>query len=76
MTTYRYQTYHFRFQILHQKVVSAYNIAAVSCNSNMQENMLSQNRFASIQGKTVSWLSEFGVSLQNFRVSFRHPKTV
>jgi len=38
--------------------------------------MLSSNRLASIQGKTISpWLSEFRLSLQNFRVSFWHPKT-
>jgi len=47
---------------------------AVCCNSHVQENMLSSHRFSSIQGKTISWLSEFRVSLQNFRVSFWHPK--
>jgi len=36
--------------------------------------MLSSNRFTLIQGKTVYWLSEFRVSLQNFSVSFWHPK--
>jgi len=41
----------------------------------VQENMLSSNRFTSIQSKTTSKLSEFRVSLQNFRVSFWHPKT-
>jgi len=29
----------------------------------------------SIQGKTISWLSEVRVLLQNFRVSFWHPKS-
>ena len=52
------------------RTLSAYNIAAVYCNSCVQENMLSSNRFTSIQGKTIS---EFRVSLQNFRVSFWHP---
>jgi len=28
-----------------------------------------------MQGKTISWLSEFRVSLQNIRASFWHPKT-
>jgi len=40
MTTHRYQTYNFRFQLLRQKNVSAYNIAAVCCKSHVQENML------------------------------------
>jgi len=70
MIMHRYQTYNFRFQFLHQKIVSTYNIAAVGCNSHVQENMLISNRFTSIQGKTISWLSEFRVSFQNFRVSF------
>jgi len=47
----------------------AYNIADVCCNSHVQENMLSSNRFTSMQGKDISWFSEFTVSLQNFRVS-------
>ena len=67
-TMRRYQTYNFRFQLLRQKIVSAYNIAAVCCNSHVQENELSSIRFTSIQGKTILWLSEF-------RVSFWHPKT-
>jgi len=37
--------------------------------------MLSSNHFTSIQRKTLSWLSEFWVSSQNFRVSFWHSKT-
>jgi len=49
--------------------------AAVCCNSHVQEDMISSNGFTSIQGKTISWLSEFRVSLQKFGVSFRHPKT-
>jgi len=69
MTMHRYQIYNFRFQLLRQKIVSAYNIAAVYCNSHVEENMLSSNRFTSIQGKTTR-LSEFRVSLQNFKVSF------
>jgi len=32
MTMHRYQTYNIRFQLLRQKIVSAYNIAAVCCN--------------------------------------------
>jgi len=70
MTMHRYQTYNFRFQLLRQKIVSANNIAAVCCNSHVQENMLFSNRFTSIQGKTISKLSEFRLSLENFRVSF------
>ena len=49
--------------------------AAICCSGHVQENMLSSIRFTSIQGKTISRLSEFRVSLQNFRVSFWHPKT-
>jgi len=64
MTMHRYHTYNFRFQLLCQKITSAYNIAAVSCNSHEQESMLSSNRFASIQGKTMSKLSDFGVSFR------------
>ena len=75
MAMHRYQAYNFRFQLLHQKIVLAYNIAAVCCNSHVQENMLSSNRFTSIKSKTISWLSELRVSLQNFRVSFWHLKT-
>jgi len=70
MTMHRYQAYNFRFQLLRQKNVSAYNIVAVCCNGHVPENMLSSNCFTSIQGKTISRLSEFRVSLQNFRVSF------
>jgi len=68
-------TYNFRFQLLHQKIVSAYHFAVVCYNNHVQDNMLTSNRFTSIQGKTISWLSEFRVSLQNFRVSFWHLKT-
>ena len=75
MTMHRHQTYNFRFQLLRQKIVWAYNIAAVCCKSHVQENMLISNRVTSIQGKTISRLSEFRVSFQNFRVSFWHPKT-
>jgi len=42
---HRYQTYNFRFQLLHRKIVSAYNIAAVCCNNHVQDNMLISNRF-------------------------------
>ena len=41
-------------QLRRQKIVSAYNIAAVRCNSHVQENMLSSNRYTSMQGKTIS----------------------
>ena len=47
MTMHRYHTYNFRFQLLRQKIMSSYNIAAVCCNSHVQENMLSSNRFTS-----------------------------
>jgi len=49
---------------------ATYNIAAVCWYSKVQENILISNHFTSIQGKTISGLSEFRVSLQNFRVSF------
>ena len=45
-------------------------IAAVCCNSQVHVNMLTSSRFTSIQGKTISRISEFGVSFQHFRVSF------
>jgi len=70
----RHQSYIFRSQFRRLKIVSAYNIPAVCCNGHVQENMLSSNIFTSIQGKTISWPWEFRVSLQNFRVSFWHPK--
>ena len=70
ITMHRYHPCNFCFQLLHQKIVSAYNIAAVCCNCHVQENMLSSNRFASIQSKTIRRFSEFRVSLQSFRVSF------
>jgi len=60
MAMHRYPAYNFRFHLLRQKIVSACNIAAVCCNSHVQENMLSSNRFTSIQGKTISWLAELG----------------
>ena len=44
---HRYHTYNFRFQLLRQKIVSSYNIAAVCCNRHVQENLLSSNRFTS-----------------------------
>jgi len=72
---HRYQTYNFCFQLLRQKILWAYNIVAVCCKSQVRENLLISNRFTSIQGKTISRLSEFRVSFQNFRVSFWHPKT-
>jgi len=75
MTMHRYQAYNFRFQLLLQKNVVAYNIAAVCCNGHVQENILCSNRFTSTQSKTISKLSEFRVSLQNFRVSFWNPIT-
>jgi len=53
MTMQRHHTYNFHFQIQCQKIVSTYNIVTVCCNSHMQENMLSSNRFTSIPGKTV-----------------------
>jgi len=70
MTMHRYQAYNFRFQLLRQKNVSAYNIAAVCCKGHVQEIMLTSNRFTSMHSKTTSGLSEFRVSLQNFRVPF------
>jgi len=62
-----------------EKCVGLYKIVAVCCTSHVQESMISSNRFTSIQGKTISRLSEFRVALQNFRVSFWwaslwHPK--
>jgi len=53
MTMHNHQTYNFRFQLLRQKIVSAYNIAAVCCNSHVQEKMVSSNRFISIEGKNI-----------------------
>ena len=73
-TMHRHQTYKFLFQLLRQKIVSACNIAAICCSSHVQENTLISNRFISIQSKTTPRLSEFKVSLQNFRVSFLTPK--
>ena len=60
MTIHGYHTYNFHFKLLHQKILSAYNIAAVCCNSHVQENMLSSNRFTSIQGKTISRFHSLG----------------
>jgi len=68
ISMHKYQTFNFCFQLLRQKIASAYNVAAVCCNSHVPENILSSNRFTSIQVKTISWLSEF-------RVSFWQPKT-
>jgi len=48
-------TIQFSLPILHQKNLSVYNIAAVCCNSQVQKNMFSSNRFTSRQGKTISW---------------------
>ena len=45
MTMHRYHSYNFRIQLLRQKIVSVCNIAAVCCNSHVQENILSLNRF-------------------------------
>jgi len=45
-------------------------ITAVCCNSQVLVNMLTSSRFSSIQGKTISRILEFGVSLQYFRMSF------
>jgi len=59
MTMHSYQTYNFRFQLLRQQTELAYDIAAVCCHSHVQENMFSSNRFTSVQGKTISWLSAF-----------------
>jgi len=64
-----------RFQLLRQRIVPAYHCSRC-CNGHVHEHMLPSNRFNSIQGKTMSsWLSEFRMSLQNFMVSFWHPKT-
>ena len=73
---HRYHTCNFRFHLLGQKIVSAYNIAAVCCNSHVQENIRSSNRFASIQGKTISWLSEFRVSFWHFEVTWSSVKSL
>jgi len=54
MHKYRTPTYNFPFPLLRQKNTSAYNIAAVYCNSHVQENELSSNSFTLIQGKTIS----------------------
>jgi len=40
MAVHRCYTYNFRFQLLRQKIVSAYNVADVCCNSHVQECML------------------------------------
>jgi len=45
-------TWNFRLKLLRHKIMSAYNIAAICCNSHVQENELSSNRFTSIQN---SW---------------------
>jgi len=50
MTMHRYHSYNFRFQLPRQRIVSVHNNAAC-CNSHVQENMLSSNRFTSIQAK-------------------------
>ena len=60
MTMHRYHAYHIPFQLLCQKIVSAYDFAAACCNSYVQENMLYSNRFTSIQGKTISWFQNLG----------------
>jgi len=70
MKVHTYLTSNFGFQLQRLKIVSAYNIADVCCNSHVRESMFSTNRFTSIQGKTISWHSAFRVSLQNCRVSF------
>jgi len=51
---HRYHTYNFRFQLLRQKIVWAYNIADVCCNGHVQENMLSQ--IVSLEYKTKAYL--------------------
>ena len=53
-------TYNFRFQLLHQKIVSAYNFEAVCCHSHVQENIFSSNRFSSIQGKPYLGFENLG----------------
>ena len=50
-------------------------IAAVCCNSQVHVNMLTSSRFSTIQSKTISEISESGVSLQYFKVSFSHTKS-
>jgi len=54
MTMHRDHTYNFRFQLLRQKTATAYDIAAVCCNSRVRENVLSSKRFTSKQGKIIS----------------------
>ena len=60
MTIHRYHSHNFRFQLQHQKIMSDYNIAAVCCNSRVQEKMLSSYCFTSIQGKTISRFQNLG----------------
>ena len=51
------------------------NMAAVCCNSHVQENMLLLKSFYFNTSQNHTWFSEFKVSLQNSRVPFWHPKT-
>ena len=53
-----------------ESCVGLQHFAAGCCNSHVQEDMFSSNHFTSIESKTISWLSELRVPLQNFRVSF------
>ena len=54
-TMHRYHTNNFRFQIMCQNIVSAFYIAAVCCNSYVQENLLSSNRLTSRQNPILAF---------------------
>jgi len=60
MTMHRYHTFNFRFQLLRQKIVWAYNIADVCCNSHLQENMLSQFVFLQYKAKPYLGFQNLG----------------
>ena len=55
----RCHSYNFRFQLPRQRIVSVHNNAAC-CNSHVQENMLSSNRFTSIQAKPHFGIQNLG----------------
>ena len=70
MKVHTYLTSNFGFQLLRQRIVSAYNIAAVCCNSHVRKSMFPQILLRQYRGKTIYRHSAFRVSLQNFMVSF------
>jgi len=67
---YSYQTYNFRFQLLRHKIVSAYNIAAVSCNSHIQENNFPQIVLLQYKAKTYFGFRNLGVIAKFWGVIF------